>query len=188
MPAPTPSGPGDLSLATFGGGCFWCIEAVFDDLEGVIDVAPGYSGGSKVRPTYEQVCRGDTGHAEVIQLKFDPRTISYEDILRIFFTVHDPTTPNRQGHDVGTQYRSVIFAHDAAQLEAAKRVKQEIESAHLWPSSIVTEITPFQAFYPAEEYHRDYYRRNPSQGYCQMVIAPKVVKFRKQYANRLKRA
>lgn len=173
-------------LATLGGGCFWCTEAVFSDLRGVEEVLPGYSGGTVANPSYEDVCGGDTGHAEVVQIRFRPAEISFSDLLRVFFTVHDPTTPNRQGADVGTQYRSVVLYRSEAQRRAAADVKAELEAARLWKNPIVTEIAPFQVFYPAEEYHRDYYRRNPERSYCQLVIAPKVAKFRHQYLDRLK--
>jgi peptide-methionine (S)-S-oxide reductase len=179
---------GSREVATVGGGCFWCTEAVFTELEGVDSVRSGYAGGSTPNPSYEQVCTGRTGHAEVVQVAFDPSKISYHDLLSIFFTVHDPTTPNRQGADVGTQYRSVIFYHDAAQKATAEQVIAEVEHEKIWKKNIVTELVPFTAFYPAEEYHRDYFRRNPSGGYCQAVIAPKVAKFRSHYADRLKPA
>ncbi|HTW39361.1 MAG TPA: peptide-methionine (S)-S-oxide reductase MsrA [Thermoplasmata archaeon] len=179
---------GPREVATLGGGCFWCTEAVFSELEGVDSVLPGYAGGSTANPSYEQVCTGRTGHAEVVQVTFDPSKISYHDILSIFFTVHDPTTPNRQGADVGTQYRSVILFHDAAQQATAQQVIGEVEREKIWGKKLVTEVVPLTVFYPAEEYHRDYYRRNPSGGYCQMVIAPKVAKFRSHYASRLKSA
>ena len=172
--------------ATLGGGCFWCTEAILSDLEGVSSVVPGYSGGTVPHPTYEQVCTDRTGHAEVVQVTFDPRVVSYHDLLTIFMTTHDPTSLNRQGNDVGTQYRSVIFFHTPQQRDVAQQVIAELESAHLWKRKIVTEVTPLAAFYPAEEYHRDYYRRNPASGYCQAIIAPKVAKFRKQFAGRLK--
>jgi len=172
--------------ATLGGGCFWCTEAILSDLEGVSSVIPGYSGGTVPHPTYEQVCTDRTGHAEVVQVTFDPRVVSYHDLLTIFMTTHDPTSLNRQGNDVGTQYRSVIFFHTPQQRDVAQQVIAELESAHLWKRKIVTEVTPLAAFYPAEEYHRDYYRRNPASGYCQAIIAPKVAKFRKQFAGRLK--
>jgi peptide-methionine (S)-S-oxide reductase len=177
---------GGTELATFGGGCFWCTEAVFDDLRGVEEVTSGYAGGTVANPSYEDVCTGRTGHAEVTQIRFRPAELSFRDLLRVFFTVHDPTTRNRQGADVGTQYRSIVLYHDEAQRRAAEEVKAEVDAAHLWRSPIVTEIAPFQVFYPAEEYHRDYYRRNPERSYCQLVIAPKVAKFRKQYLDRLK--
>jgi len=173
-------------VATLGGGCFWCTEAVFTELRGVERVDSGYSGGTMANPTYEQVCTGKTGHAEVVQVTFDPTVLPFADLLRVFLTVHDPTTLNRQGNDVGTQYRSVIFFHDAAQRATAEAVLREIGDARLWRGKIVTELAPFRAFYPAEEYHRDYFRRNPEQGYCQLIIAPKVTKFRKQFVDRLK--
>ncbi len=173
--------------ATLGGGCFWCTEAVFDDLKGVTNVESGYSGGNVVDPTYEQVCTGKTGHAEVVQVSFDPNEISYEDILRIFFTVHDPTTLNRQGNDIGTQYRSVIFYHDENQKAAAEKVIKEIAVEKIWDDPIVTELSPFNAFYKAEDYHQEYFANNPNQGYCRVVVAPKVAKFRSHYADRLKK-
>lgn len=174
-------------VATLGGGCFWCLEAVFDELEGVVDVVSGYSGGHVPNPSYEAVCTGRTGHAEVVQITFDPDVISYRDLLRVFFSIHDPTTRNRQGADVGPQYRSVIFYHSPAQKAVAEDVIAELDAAGIWGRPIVTEVTPFQAFYPAEDYHQEYYRRNPYQGYCQVVIAPKVAKFRKEFMDRLKR-
>jgi peptide-methionine (S)-S-oxide reductase len=178
---------GTTELATIGGGCFWCLEAVFTELRGVLRVESGFAGGHVDNPTYKQVCAGDTGHAEVVQITFDPAEISYEDLLRIFFASHDPTTPNRQGNDVGPQYRSIILTHDAAQRAAAERVRDEIAAARLWPNRIVTEIVPFTAFHGAGPEHADYFARNPWSGYCQAVIAPKVTKFRKAYADRLRR-
>lgn len=178
--------PRPMETATLGGGCFWCTEAIFSELAGVASVTPGYSGGTVPHPTYEQVCTGRTGHAEVVQLVFDPRTVSYHDLLTVFLTTHDPTTLNRQGNDVGAQYRSVIFYHSPGQRSTAEQVIQELEAARLWRRPIVTEVTPFTEFYPAEAYHRDYFRRNPASGYCHVVIAPKVAKFRKQFAARLK--
>jgi peptide-methionine (S)-S-oxide reductase len=180
------SGDGTKEIATLGGGCFWCTEAVFDALRGVERVEPGYAGGTTADPSYEQVCTGRTGHAEVVQVTFDPKLLSFHDLLSIFFTVHDPTTLNRQGADVGTQYRSVILYHDATQKAVAEQVIAEVEREKVWKKKLVTELVPFTVFYPAEEYHRDYFRRNPSGGYCQMVIAPKVAKFRSKYADRLK--
>lgn len=174
-------------VATLAGGCFWCLEAVFDELEGVEDVVSGYSGGSVPNPTYKHVCTGDTGHAEVVQVTFNPDVISYRDLLRVFFTIHDPTTPNRQGADVGTQYRSAIFTHNETQEKVVEEVIAELNQAGIWDEPIVTEVVPLEAFYPAEEYHQEYFRRNPNQGYCRMVIAPKVTKFRKQYIERLKK-
>jgi peptide-methionine (S)-S-oxide reductase len=174
-------------IATLGGGCFWCLEAVYDDLQGVEDVVSGYSGGAVVNPTYQQVCTGATGHAEVVQVTFDPTVVSFKEILEVFFTIHDPTTLNRQGADVGPQYRSVIFYHTPAQKATAEQVIVEINAAHIWDAPIVTEVTPIQTFYPAEDYHQEYFLRNPGQGYCRMIIAPKVAKFRQKYLNRLKK-
>ncbi len=175
-----------VETATLGGGCFWCLEAVFDDLKGVKAVESGYSGGSVSNPSYEQVCTGRTGHAEVVQITFDPREISFRDILEVFFTFHDPTTLNRQGSDVGTQYRSVIFYHSPEQKAAAEEVIRELESEKVWPGQIVTQIAPFEAFYVAEDYHQEYYRLNGQQPYCQIVIAPKMAKLRERYRQRLK--
>jgi peptide-methionine (S)-S-oxide reductase len=175
-----------VEVATLGGGCFWCIEPIFDSLKGVISVESGYAGGHVPSPTYQQVCTGKTGHAEVVQITFDPGQISYRDILEIFFSSHDPTTLNRQGADVGTQYRSVVFYHDQQQKETAEVVIRDVEARGLWSSKIVTEISPLEDFYVAEEYHQEYFANNPEQGYCSIVIAPKVAKFRKQYADRLK--
>ncbi|MCL5267325.1 MAG: peptide-methionine (S)-S-oxide reductase MsrA [Bacteroidetes bacterium] len=176
----------NYDVATLGGGCFWCTEAVYDNLKGVISVESGYSGGNVPNPSYEQVCTGSTGHAEVVQVTFNPQEISFEDILRIFFTVHDPTTLNRQGNDVGTQYRSVIFYHDENQKKAAEEIVNEIASEKIWDNPIVTELAPYTAFYKAEDYHQEYFANNPNQGYCRVVIAPKIAKFRKHYADRLK--
>ncbi len=172
--------------ATLGGGCFWCTEAILSEVEGVAKVLPGYSGGTVPNPTYEQVCTDRTGHAEVVQVTFDPSVVSYHDLLTLFMTTHDPTSLNRQGNDVGRQYRSVIFYHTPEQKATAEQVIRELESAQLWKRKIVTEITPLSTFYSAEEYHRDYFRRNPASGYCRAIIAPKVAKFRKQFAARLK--
>ena len=174
--------------ATLGGGCFWCLEAVFKDLRGVASVMSGYAGGQVANPSYKQVCTGRTGHAEVVQIDFDPDEISYADLLRVFFTIHDPTTKDRQGHDVGTQYRSIILTHSPEQAETAQAVLAEIAAAKLWPAPLVTELVPLETFYPAEPEHHDYFARNPWTGYCQAVVAPKVVKFRKTFADRLKRA
>ncbi|MCI0395736.1 MAG: peptide-methionine (S)-S-oxide reductase MsrA [Chloroflexi bacterium] len=174
-------------VATLGGGCFWCLEAVFDELKGVKEVVSGYAGGALPNPTYRQVCTGTTGHAEVVQVTFDPAELSYRDLLRLFFTIHDPTTLNRQGADVGTQYRSAIFYHDQKQKEAAGQIIAELNAAGLWGNPIVTEITPLATFYPAEDYHQEYYQNNPWQPYCQAVIAPKLSKFRKTYLERLKK-
>jgi len=177
----------DKETATLGGGCFWCTEAVIVDLKGVISVESGYSGGTMAHPTYEQVCTGKTGHAEVVQITFDPGKISYRDILRIFFTVHDPTTMNRQGNDVGTQYRSVIFYHNEKQKQTAEETIKEIAKEKIWDDPIVTELSPYETFYKAEGYHQEYFSNNPNQPYCRIVIAPKVAKFRKMYHDRLKR-
>ena len=180
---------GNLShteVATLAGGCFWCLEAVFEELRGVQKVESGYSGGTVPNPSYRQVCTGTTGHAEVVQLTFDPTVISFRDILEIFFTIHDPTTLNRQGPDVGTQYRSAIFYHTPEQKRVAEEVIAELETAHVWDAPIATEVTSFDAFYRAENYHQEYFRRNGEQPYCRVVIAPKVAKFRAQHLARLK--
>jgi peptide-methionine (S)-S-oxide reductase len=181
-----PPAPRTTETATLAGGCFWCTEAVFSELKGVSLILPGYAGGAVARPTYEEVCTGRTGHAEAVEITFDPGVISFHDLLGIFFTTHDPTTLNRQGNDVGTQYRSAVFYHDEGQRTTALAVVRELEAAGVWRRKIVTEIVPFSAFYPAEEYHRNYFRRNPERAYCQVVIAPKVAKFRKQYVDRLR--
>lgn len=170
-----------VEVATLGGGCFWCLEAVYQLVKGVVQVISGYSGGEKVNPTYKEVCSGETGHAEVVQIFFDPSKISYSEILEIFWNIHDPTTLNRQGNDEGTQYRSIILYHNEEQKEIALASKQK-EQQH-WLSPIVTEIVPFKAFYPAEDYHQNYYRSHPNAGYCYFVIRPKVEKFLKNYAN-----
>lgn len=172
--------------ATLGGGCFWCVEAVFEQVEGVSRVVSGYAGGRRENPTYEQVCSGATGHAEVVQVIFDPEEITYREILEIFFATHDPTTLNRQGADIGTQYRSVIFVHSDEQKRQAEEILTELAETGAWGRPVVTEIAPFERFYPAEAYHQGYYRKNPGQGYCSAVIAPKLAKFRQTYANRLK--
>ena len=174
-------------VATLAGGCFWCLEAVYDELKGVLDVVSGYSGGNLANPSYDAVCTGETGHAESVQITFDPSVVSYRQLLEVFFTIHDPTTLNRQGADVGTQYRSVIFYHTPEQKTIAEQVIGELGTQQLWPRSIVTEVTPFRVFYPAEAYHQEYFKRNPYQGYCMAVIAPKVAKFRHQYLERLKK-
>lgn len=173
--------------AILGGGCFWCLEAVFDDLQGVLAVESGYSGGHVPNPTYQQVCSETTGHAEVVRVTFDPQAITYRDLLNIFFSIHDPTALNRQGNDVGTSYRSVIFYMDEAQKQTAEEVIREITAARLWPNPIVTEVTKFDAFYMAEDYHQEYFAKNPYQPYCMVVVAPKVAKFRKQFTDRLKK-
>jgi peptide-methionine (S)-S-oxide reductase len=176
-----------VEVATLAGGCFWCLEAVFDELKGVESVESGYSGGHVQNPGYAQVCDGDTGHAEVVQVTFDPQVISYKDLLTVFFTIHDLTTLNRQGNDVGTQYRSAIFYHDEQQKKVAEEVIREITAAGIWDAPIVTEVTPFDKFYIAEDYHQEYFKKNPFQGYCRAVIAPKVTKFRHKFADRLKK-
>lgn len=174
-----------LSTATFGGGCFWCTEAIFQQLKGVESVVSGYSGGEVANPSYREVCNGTTGHAEAIEIKFDPAVVSYEQLLQVFFATHDPTTLNRQGADVGTQYRSVVFYHDEEQKKVAEKVVKEFVPT-LWDDPAVTEIAPYAKFYPAEKYHQNYYNDNSEQGYCRIVINPKVQKFRKHYADWLK--
>ena len=173
-------------MATLGGGCFWCLEAVYVELAGVEAVVSGYAGGSVTNPTYREVCNGTTGHAEVVQLVFDPDVISYGDILQAFFATHDPTTLNRQGADVGTQYRSVIYFHSEEQKETAEAMIVELNAADIWPSPIVTEVAPLDVFYAAEDYHQDYYKTNSQQPYCQVVISPKLAKLRKSFADKLK--
>jgi peptide-methionine (S)-S-oxide reductase len=172
--------------ATLGGGCFWCLEAVFQDLKGVERVVSGYAGGAIPDPSYEDVCSGRTGHAEVVQVSFDPATLSFRDLLQVFFGIHDPTTPNRQGPDAGTQYRSVVFFQSPEQEAAAHEVIAELGRAGIWDAPVVTEVAPLTRFYPAEAYHQEYFRRNPGQGYCRVVIAPKVAKFCKEHLARLK--
>ena len=174
--------------ATFGGGCFWCLDAAFRQLKGVRKVESGYSGGKRPNPSYEQVCSGATGHAEVVQITFDPAVISYRDLLGVFFTIHDPTTLNRQGPDEGTQYRSVVFYHSPEQQKAVMDVIAELKANGVWERPIVTEVAPLAAYYPAEAYHQDYFNKNPNQPYCAAVVAPKVSKFRKAYFDRLVRA
>jgi peptide-methionine (S)-S-oxide reductase len=174
-------------VATLGGGCFWCLEAVFKELRGVESVVSGYAGGEIENPTYEQVCGGRTGHAEVVQVTYDPGVITYRDLLDMFFTIHDPTTLNRQGADVGPQYRSVIFYHSPEQQADAVRAIADLNNEGVWTDPVVTEVLPLTKFYPAEEYHRDYFARNPGQGYCQVVIAPKLAKVRQHHQERLKR-
>jgi len=175
-----------LEVATLGGGCFWCLEAVYDDLQGVTGVVSGYAGGYVKDPSYEQVCTGRTGHAEVVQVTFDTAKISYREILEVFFSIHNPTTLNRQGADVGTQYRSAIFTHSEAQKATAQALIGELTRDKVWDNPIVTQVAPLDTFFPAEDYHQEYFARNPYQGYCQVVIAPKLAKFRKHYAERLK--
>jgi peptide-methionine (S)-S-oxide reductase len=172
--------------ATLGGGCFWCLEAVFDEMEGVLSVESGYMGGRLPEPTYHDVCTGRTGHAEVVQLTFDPDVTTYRDILQVFFAIHDPTTRDRQGNDLGTQYRSVIFYHSDEQRTTAERMIGELNSAGTWSEPIVTELQPAAAFYRAEDYHQQYFRNNPQQSYCAFVVAPKVSKFRKKFARKLR--
>ena len=175
-----------LETVTFGGGCYWCVEAIYRDVKGVHRVVSGYSGGTVENPTYRQVCTGTTGHAEVVQILFDPEVISFEDLLAIFWRTHDPTTPDRQGADVGSQYRSVVFYHTEEQKAVAEKSKRETDALGLWPDPIVTEIAPLGDFYEAEGYHQDYYRLNPEQMYCRAVIDPKVRKFREEFSDRLK--
>ncbi|MGD9588924.1 MAG: peptide-methionine (S)-S-oxide reductase MsrA [Pyrinomonadaceae bacterium] len=176
-----------METATLAAGCFWCVEAVFDDLEGVDDVVSGYSGGHKENPTYQEVCSETTGHAEVVQVRFDPAVLSYADLLRVFFTVHDPTQLNRQGNDIGTSYRSAIFYHSDEQERTAREVINEIADQGIYDKPIVTEVTKFDKFWPAENYHQEYFSNNPNQPYCAAVVAPKVAKFRKQFVDRLKK-
>jgi len=173
--------------AVLGGGCFWCLEAVFDRLRGVQSIESGYAGGQSADPSYREVCNGDTGHAEVVKVTFDPSVISFRDLLKVFFAIHDPTTKDRQGNDVGTQYRSVIFCQTPEQRADAQAVIKELSEAKLWPGTIVTEVVDAAPFYPAEGYHQRYFERNASQPYCQFVVAPKVAKFRKEFVDRLKR-
>lgn len=173
-------------VATLGGGCFWCLEPLFKAMRGVESAVSGYAGGTVENPTYRQVCNGNTGHAEVVQVTFDPDVISYRELLEVFLTMHDPTTRDRQGADVGTQYRSIILTHGPEQEAAARAAIAAMGDGRVWDAPIVTEVTPLTVFYPAEAYHQDYYERNPSQGYCRAVIAPKVAKFRKYYADRLR--
>ncbi len=175
-----------LETATFGGGCFWCLEAVFEEVAGVTKVVSGYAGGRTDRPTYKDVCGGDTGHAEVIQITYDPAVVSYDELLTIFFSIHDPTTVDRQGADVGSQYRSIILGHDDDQQAAARALIARLTAEKIFDRPIVTSVEPLGAFFTAEEYHQDYYQRNQSQGYCQAVIAPKMAKFRQQHAQQLK--
>jgi peptide-methionine (S)-S-oxide reductase len=182
------TGEGRVEAATLAGGCFWCLDGAYRDLRGVIAVESGYAGGHVPNPTYEQVCAGATGHAEVVRITYDPDEISYEDLLEIFFSIHDPTTLNRQGADVGTQYRSAIFFHDDAQKEAANAILADLEAESVFADPIVTEVAALDVYYRGEDYHQDYYRNNPNQGYCQVVVAPKLAKFRAKYAARLKDA
>ena len=180
------SGSGQTETATFGGGCFWCTEAIFRSLKGVGTVESGYSGGKTKNPTYQEVCTGETGHAEVIQITFDPKVIGFRELLEVFWETHDPTTLNRQGADRGTQYRSAVFYHSPEQKEVAEKYKEELNKENIFNGPIVTEITPFDKFYKAENYHQDYFENNRTQGYCQMVIVPKIEKFRKIFKDKLK--
>ena len=182
----TKKGKPVYEVATFGGGCFWCIEAVFKEMKGVSKVVSGYSGGHVKNPTYEEICKKTTGHAEVIQITYDPEVVTFKDLLQVFWKVHDPTTLNRQGNDVGPQYRSVVFYHDDSQKEQATHYKQRLMEEKVFDSPIVTEISPMKEFYPAENYHQNYFALNPNEGYCQFVIRPKVEKFRKAFADKLK--
>ncbi|OHB75043.1 MAG: peptide-methionine (S)-S-oxide reductase [Planctomycetes bacterium RBG_16_64_10] len=183
-----PKGPAGSELATFGAGCFWCVEAVFQQLDGVLSVTPGYAGGATANPTYDDVCTGTTGHAEVCQIRYDPAKISYSVILEVFWLTHDPTTLNRQGHDVGPQYRSVIFCHSDEQKALAEQRKQELTAAGAFPAPVVTQIAPFTTFWPAETHHENYYRKNSEQPYCRFVIKPKLDKFRQVFPNKLRPA
>ena len=176
----------DSQIATLGGGCFWCVEALYDDINGVVQVISGYSGGLNPNPTYEQVCTGTTGHAEVVQITFEPNVITYNELLQIFFTIHDPTTLDRQGADVGSQYRSIIFYHNTYQKTVAEKMIRKTNEEKFWEHPVVTQVAAFTNFYSAEDYHQDYYKRNPSQGYCKVVIDPKIAAFRKKYLAKLK--
>ena len=175
-------------VATLAGGCFWCLEAVYDRLEGVIGVESGYMGGEMPNPTYERVCDGDTGHAEVVRVMYDPSMIGFRDLLEVFFVIHDPTTLNRQGNDAGTQYRSAIFFHTPEQKAAAERIIRELEDDGAFADPIVTQVVPAERFYTAEKYHQEYFENNPNQPYCQFVVAPKVAKFRQKFAQKMKKA
>lgn len=188
VPESIPSqSPVRRELATLGGGCFWCLEAAFEQLRGVERITSGYAGGPSANPSYHEVCKGATGHAEVVQVQFNPAELTFRELLEVFFVIHDPTTLNRQGADIGTQYRSVIFYHSPEQKATAEQVMAELKAAKVWDRPIVTELVPFTQFYPAEEYHQEYYQRNPGQGYCQAVVAPKVAKVRKQFIAKLKK-
>ncbi len=177
---------GNTSVATLGGGCFWCLEAVFSELQGIYKVISGYSGGKVINPSYEQVCSGTTGHAEVVQINFDPMIISFYEILEIFFTIHDPTQLNRQGNDIGSQYRSVIFYHSDDQREKIVHAIKVLEQKNSWKKPIVTELTPLEIFYPAEDYHQNYFMNNPTQSYCTFVISPKISKVQQKYSHKLR--
>jgi peptide-methionine (S)-S-oxide reductase len=178
----------DKEIATLAGGCFWCLEAIFKEVKGIEKVVSGYSGGTAVNPSYNEVCSGITGHAESVQLAFDPKQISFREILAIFFAVHDPTTLNRQGADVGTQYRSAIFYHNEEQKTAAQEAIKQLKASKVWGASVVTQVAPYKNFYPAEEYHQEYFAKNPERPYCSVVIAPKLDKFRKQYLQKNKKS
>lgn len=186
-PTPITNVPEGKEVATLAGGCFWCTEAVFDELKGVESVVSGYSGGQVQNPSYREVCNGTTGHAEAIQVTFDPKVISFKEILEVFFTTHDPTTLNRQGNDTGTQYRSAVFTHSEEQKRVAEEVIKDFEQKRIWDNRIVTEVTPYTNFYPAEDYHQEYFANNPTQGYCRVIIEPKVAKFRAKFREKLKR-
>jgi peptide-methionine (S)-S-oxide reductase len=186
LTTPKPMMNDSLQVVTLGAGCFWCVEAIFQDLKGVTKVVSGYSGGQVDNPTYKQVCGGNTGHAEVVQVSYDPRVVSLDEILEVFWQTHDPTTLNRQGADVGTQYRSAIFYHTEEQRQIAEHYKKKLDASGAFKGAIVTEISAFTNFYPAEDYHQQYFTENPDQGYCQMVIRPKVEKFHKVFADKLK--
>ena len=181
----TPHVPQTLEQATIAGGCFWCLDAVYRQLKGLTSVVSGYAGGKTPKPTYAQVCSGMTGHAEVVQITYDPAVVSFHDLLSVFFTIHDPTTLNRQGYDTGTQYRSAIFYHNEEQKRVAEEVIAEVTAAKVWDNKIVTEVSPLPPFFAAEDYHQDYYANNPDQGYCRAIIAPKVAKFRQKYLAKL---
>jgi peptide-methionine (S)-S-oxide reductase len=184
----TTAAPKSKEVATLAGGCFWCLEAVFDELKGVESVESGYMGGEKAAPTYREVCEGRTGHAEVVRITFDPAVISFKELLEVFFVIHDPTTMNRQGNDVGTQYRSAIFFHSPEQKMAAEDTIARLNAEKLWDAPIVTEVVPASTFHVAEDYHQEYFARNPAQPYCMFVVAPKVIKFRKQFLEKRKKA
>ncbi len=186
LTTPQPNTTPNLQVATLGGGCFWCTEAAFNELRGILKVESGYSGGHVKDPSYSEVCSGDTGHAEVVQITFDPKSISFKEILQVFFTVHDPTTLNRQGADEGEQYRSIILYHDAEQRRIAEETIKELGAAKLWRNPIVTQLVPFEQFFKAEDYHQEYFRRNSRAPYCQVVIAPKIMKLREHYREKLK--
>jgi peptide-methionine (S)-S-oxide reductase len=176
---------GEREVATLGGGCFWCLDGIYRQLKGVESVVSGYAGGTKPNPTYREVCGGNTGHAEVVQITYDPSQISYRDLLDVFFTIHDPTTPDRQGGDIGPQYRSIILTHSDEQARIAREAIADVTAEGVWDDPIVTKIEPLTTFYPAESYHQDYFANNPNQPYCQVVIAPKVAKFRRKYLEKL---